>query len=54
MLSVCLRISALPTVARQRLGKHVPAVPNTHTTVEVLLDVVFSMWSMSYEIFSMW
>jgi hypothetical protein len=29
-------------VARQRLGKHVPAATDTHSTIEVLLETVFS------------
>jgi hypothetical protein len=29
-------------VFRQRIGKHVPAVINTHTTIELLLETVFS------------
>jgi hypothetical protein len=29
-------------VSRQRLGKHVPAASDTHATVEVLLEKVFS------------
>jgi hypothetical protein len=29
-------------VARQRLGKHVRAATNTHETIEVLLETVFS------------
>jgi hypothetical protein len=33
----------------QRLGRNVTAVTNTHTTIEELLDVSFSMWPMSYE-----
>jgi hypothetical protein len=32
-------------VARQRLSKHFPTATNTHTTVEELLVVVFSMQS---------
>jgi hypothetical protein len=38
-------------VARQRLGKHVPAVTNAHETVQELLDAVFSMRSVPYRIF---
>jgi hypothetical protein len=30
-------------VARQRLGKHVPAATNCHTTIEELLEAVFSV-----------
>jgi hypothetical protein len=29
-------------VSRQRIGKHVPAATSTHTTVELLLETVFS------------
>jgi hypothetical protein len=29
-------------VSRQRLGKHVPAATDTHATIEVLLETVFS------------
>jgi hypothetical protein len=29
-------------VSRQRLGKHVPGVTDTHATIEVLLETVFS------------
>jgi hypothetical protein len=29
-------------VSRQRIGKHVPAATNTHTTIQLLLDTVFS------------
>jgi hypothetical protein len=43
---LCLCVS-FPNVARQRPGKHVPAVTNTHATMEELLDAVFSMRSMS-------
>jgi hypothetical protein len=37
-------------VVRQRLGKHVPTATNTHATTEELLDAVFSMSSMSYQV----
>jgi hypothetical protein len=40
-------------VARQRLGNHFPAATNTHATVEELMDVVFSMRSVSYQILNM-
>jgi hypothetical protein len=33
---------ACRVVSRQRLGKHVPAVTDTHATIEVLLETVFS------------
>jgi hypothetical protein len=39
-----------PIVARQRLSKHVPVAKNTHTTMSELLDTVFSMRSVSFEI----
>jgi hypothetical protein len=32
-------------VSRQRLGKHVPAATDTHSTIEVLLETVFSTLS---------
>jgi hypothetical protein len=32
-------------VSRQRLGKDVPAATDIHTTIEVLLETVFSIWS---------
>jgi hypothetical protein len=37
-----------PILARQRLGRNVTAVTNTHETIE-LLDASFSMWSVSYQ-----
>jgi hypothetical protein len=36
-------------VARQRLGRYVTAVTNTHATIEELLDTYFSMRSVSYQ-----
>jgi hypothetical protein len=41
---------SLNPVARQWHGKLVPVALNTHTAIEELLDIVFSMWSMSYQI----
>jgi hypothetical protein len=38
-----------PIVARQRLGRNVTAVTNTHATIEELLNALFSMWPMSYQ-----
>jgi hypothetical protein len=37
--------------SRQRLGKHVPATKDTHATIEVMLETVFSTRSvqMSYK-----
>jgi hypothetical protein len=32
-------------VSKQRLGKHVPAATDTHVTIEVLLQTVFSIQS---------
>jgi hypothetical protein len=43
---------SLSNVARQPLGKHVPAVTNTHATTE-LADAVLSVRSVSYQIFNM-
>jgi hypothetical protein len=33
----------------QRLCKHVPAATNTHATIEELLNAIFSMWSLLYQ-----
>jgi hypothetical protein len=38
-----------PIVARQRLGRNVTAVMNTHATIEELLDASFSAWPVSYQ-----
>jgi hypothetical protein len=46
--STCLYVYPL-IVAKQRLGKHVPAATNTHSTREELLDASFSVRSMSYQ-----
>jgi hypothetical protein len=41
---VCVFVSVYPLiVARQRLGRNVTAVTNTHATIEKLLDASFSM-----------
>jgi hypothetical protein len=37
-------------VAKQRFGKHVPAAKNRRAVIEELLEEVFSMRSMSYQI----
>jgi hypothetical protein len=37
------------TVARLRLGTHVPAAIDTHATIEVLLDAVYFMRAVSYQ-----
>jgi hypothetical protein len=34
----------------QLLGKHIPAATNTRTTIEELLDAVFSVWSVLNQI----
>jgi hypothetical protein len=39
-------------ITSQRLGKHVPATASTHETIE-LLDVVFYMQSVSYQMLNM-
>jgi hypothetical protein len=41
------------TVAGQRLCKDIPKVTNTQATIEQLLDAVFSVRSMSCQIFFM-
>jgi hypothetical protein len=38
-----------PIVARQRLGRNVTAVTNTHAAIEELLKESFSMWPVSYQ-----
>jgi hypothetical protein len=40
-------------IARRWLGKHVPVAVNVHTAVEELLEIMFYMWSVSYQILSM-
>jgi hypothetical protein len=37
-------------MARQWLDKNVAAATNTYAAVEELLDVLFSMWSMLYQV----
>jgi hypothetical protein len=49
-LSFCLSAYPTPIVAGQRLGKHVPAVTSSDGTIEELLDAVFSVRSVSYQI----
>jgi hypothetical protein len=39
-------ISETTFISRQRLGKHVSAAMDTHATIEVLLETVFSTRSM--------
>jgi hypothetical protein len=34
-------------VSRQRFGEHVPAARNRRTTIEILLETVFSTWSVA-------
>jgi hypothetical protein len=38
-----------PNIARQRLGRNVTAVTNTHATIEELFDASFSVWPVSYQ-----
>jgi hypothetical protein len=38
-----------PIVAKERLGRNVTEVTNTHATVEELLDASFSLWPVSYQ-----
>jgi hypothetical protein len=51
LLSVCLCVP--PNVTSQQLSKHVPAVTNTQATIEELLDAVFYMRSVSYQMLNM-
>jgi hypothetical protein len=37
-------------VARQRPGKYVPAAANTHATTEEMVDAMFSVLTVSYQI----
>jgi hypothetical protein len=46
---VCVCMCTPLIVAKQQMGKHVPAATNTHATVEELLDPSFSLRSVSYE-----
>jgi hypothetical protein len=39
---VVVVVVAFTAVSTQRLGKHVPAATDTHETIEVLLETVFS------------
>jgi hypothetical protein len=39
-------------IVRRRIGKHVPAAPNTHARIEELWETIFSMWSVSYKMLS--
>jgi hypothetical protein len=48
-LCVCICIPPPTIIARKRLNKHVPIAMNTHTTIEKLLDVLFSMQSISHQ-----
>jgi hypothetical protein len=45
---VCVCIPP-PIVARQRVGRNVTGVTNTHATIGKLLDASFSMWPVSYQ-----
>jgi hypothetical protein len=45
---VCLYVYPL-IAARQRFGRHVPVVTNTHSTIGTLLDGSFSMRSVQYQ-----
>jgi hypothetical protein len=38
------------SIARKLLSKYIPAAMNTHATTVELLDVMFSMWPVSYQI----
>jgi hypothetical protein len=44
----CVSVYPPRIVARQRLGKHVPAATNTHATIE-LLHASFSQRPVSYQ-----
>jgi hypothetical protein len=40
-----MKNSVVQPVSRQRIGKHVPLAMNTNTTIELLLETVFSTQS---------
>jgi hypothetical protein len=44
---VCVCVFS-PIATRQRLGRNVTAVTNTHVTIEELLEASFSTWPVSY------
>jgi hypothetical protein len=49
-LAVCVSVYVSPSIVdRQRLGKHVPASVNTHTTIEDVLGASYSLPSLSYQ-----
>jgi hypothetical protein len=48
-LATLEKVRPVSIVARQRLGRNVTAVTNTHATIEELLDASFSMWPLSYQ-----
>jgi hypothetical protein len=46
----CLCACVSPAIVpRQRLGRNVTAVTNTHAIIEEMLDASFSMWPVSYQ-----
>jgi hypothetical protein len=47
--SCCLCVCIHLVIDRKLLAKHVHAATNTYATIEELLDVSFSMQSVSYE-----
>jgi hypothetical protein len=49
LYNLSYRAVCLYVCAKQRLGESVTPATNTHATVEELLDVSFSMWSVSYQ-----
>jgi hypothetical protein len=51
-MTVCMFVYS-PIIAMQRLGKYVSTAMNTHATIEIPLDVMFSMRSVSYQILNM-
>jgi alkylhydroperoxidase/carboxymuconolactone decarboxylase family protein YurZ len=43
LMELGIHIAACRAVSRQQLGEHIPAAMDTHATIEVLLETVFSM-----------
>jgi hypothetical protein len=42
------RLGKNPPIVKQRVGRNVTAVTNTHASIEELLDASFSMWPVSH------
>jgi hypothetical protein len=45
LCSTRINNSVMQPISRQWIGKHIPVTPNTHRTIELLLETVFSTCS---------